>query len=147
MSDYCFVDTNILVYFRDSSELGKQQVAADWLSLIWEKQIGCLSIQVLNEYYVTVTQKLNPGLDPESARLDVKNLMSWNPLTVNKYLMELGWTIQDRYKFSWWDSLIVAAAKKTNCTWLISEDFQHQQKIDNLTFINPFVSQLDQFVK
>jgi len=71
MSDSLFVDTNILVYYRDSSEHEKQPIAENWIRKIWEKKLGRLSYQVLNEYYVTVTKKLNPGLDYKSARLDI----------------------------------------------------------------------------
>jgi predicted nucleic acid-binding protein len=146
MSVNCFVDTNILVYFRDSSEIEKQIIAEKWLEAIWEKQIGRLSYQVLNEYYVTVTQKLVPGMDRESARMDVKNLMAWNPIAIEKSIVENGWVIQEQYHFSWWDALIVSAAQKANCAILLSEDLQHNQIIGNLTIINPFLSDLDQVI-
>lgn len=146
MSDSFFVDTNILVYYRDSSEHEKQQIAENWLTSIWKNKLGRTSYQVLNEYYVTVTEKLNPGLEAQSARLDVKNLMAWDPVVVDKALVENGWIIQDRFGFSWWDSLIVAAAQKANCSILLSEDLQHQQQIENLTIINPFKTDLDSII-
>ena len=139
MSTDCFVDTNILVYFRDASETPKQKMAHRWLTLLWESKRGRLSFQVLNEYYVTVTQKLDPGLDPKEARADVRSLMAWNPLEVDRLVIEGAWTVQDRYKLSWWDSLIISAAQKAGCDFLLTEDLQHKQELDGITVINPFI--------
>ncbi|MDT8379194.1 MAG: PIN domain-containing protein [Desulfotignum sp.] len=138
MKDNCFVDTNILVYFRDASEPEKQKISGEWLKTLWENQTGRISIQILNEYYVTVTQKLKPGMKTSNARLDIKNLMAWHPVAVDLTIIKNSWSIQDTYQFSWWDSLIVAAAIKANCSILLSEDFQHGQEIHDLTIINPF---------
>jgi predicted nucleic acid-binding protein len=62
MSDNIFVDTNILLYARDASEPEKQPIAAQWIDQLWDGQNGRLSVQVLNEYFVNVTRKLEPGL-------------------------------------------------------------------------------------
>lgn len=56
MSANCFVDTNILVYERDSGEPEKQVLAEQWLTQLWQHELGRISAQVMNEYYVTVTQ-------------------------------------------------------------------------------------------
>jgi predicted nucleic acid-binding protein len=71
-----FVDTNVLVYARDASEGAKQVSAQRWLEYLWRSRRGRLSHQVLDEYYVLVTEKLKPGLDREQARADVRNLMA-----------------------------------------------------------------------
>ena len=147
MIDNLFVDTNILVYYRDLTEPEKQLIAENWLTVLWKRGLGKLSYQVLNEYYVTVTTKLDPGLDLESARLDVKNLMAWDPVVIDKSVIENSWLVQDRYKFSWWDSQIVAAAQKASCSILLSEDLQHQQQIEDLTIINPFVTEIGSIIK
>lgn len=60
-----FVDTNVLVYARDISEPEKQRRASEWLAHLWRSREGRLSVQVLQEYYVTLTQKLKPGLPRE----------------------------------------------------------------------------------
>ena len=146
MKDNCFVDTNILVYFRDTSEPEKQKISANWLKTLWENQTGRISIQVLNEYYVTVTRKLKPGMTESLARQDIKNLMAWHPVTVDLSIIENSWLIQDTYQFSWWDSLIVAAALKANCSILLSEDLQHGRHIQDLTIIDPFQSDAGQML-
>jgi predicted nucleic acid-binding protein len=139
MRDNCFVDTNLLVYFRDTSEPDKQKIAGKWLEALWKNRTGRISFQVLNEYYVIVTQKLKPGMTQIDARLDIKNMMTWHPVPVDESVMEISWTIQDQYRFSWWDSLIVAAAVKTDCSVLLTEDLQHGQQIHDLTILNPFL--------
>ena len=94
MSAECFVDTNLLVYARDSSEPEKQPIAIGWLSQLWEQEKGRISTQVLNEYYVTVTQKLEPGLPVKQARSDVRALGIWNPVAMSSRLIEASWDIQ-----------------------------------------------------
>lgn len=138
MSVNFFVDTNLLVYFHDASEPVKQPLAAKWLSYLWENKCGRLSFQVLNEYYVTVTKKLSPGLPNKNARADIRNLMVWQPVTIDQKIIERGWHIQERYQFSWWDSLIISAAQLADCRYLLSEDMQHEQQVDNMTILNPF---------
>jgi len=88
MSVNCFVDTNILVYSRDSSEPEKQIKAKQWLTELWKQESGRISTQVMNEYYVTVTQKLKPGLSKEQARSDLRALAVWQPLEVSTKLIE-----------------------------------------------------------
>lgn len=143
MISTCFVDTNILVYTRDASEPEKQQAAERWLRLLWATRTGRTSAQVLNEYYVVVTEKLQPGLDREQARADVRNLMAWTPVPMDRPVVEGAWTIQDRYALSWWDSLIVSAAQVAGCTWLLTEDLDHGQAMDGLSVVNPFHTEPD----
>lgn len=138
MTDRVFVDTNVLVYFRDSSEPEKQSKAALWLQELWQTRRGRLSAQVLNEYYVTVTQKLNPGLSRQAARRDVLDLLTWRPVALDGDVIESAFGYQDRFALSFWDALIVSAAVKSGSSILISEDMQHEQTIDTLTILNPF---------
>ncbi|MGH7483253.1 MAG: PIN domain-containing protein [Longimicrobiales bacterium] len=133
-----FVDTNVLVYLRDSRDLAKQKSAAEWMARLWESRAGRVSMQVLNEYYVTVTAKLDPGLPIESAREDVVALRAWAPLESPRDLTEAAWATQDRWGFSFWDSLIVAAARAERCTILLTEDLSHGQDLDGLRVLSPF---------
>ncbi|PHS19630.1 MAG: VapC toxin family PIN domain ribonuclease [Kangiella sp.] len=139
MNDKIFVDTNIFVYARDSSEAEKQPKAKIWLEHLWKNESGRLSAQVMNEYFVTVTQKLKPGLTKQQARSDLRALSVWQPLEISFDLIEASWNTQDKYKYSWWDSLIVTSALFLDCTYLLSEDMQHEHQIGNLTIINPFI--------
>ena len=138
MSDKVFVDTNILLYARDAGEPAKQPIAKRWLSSLWRHRRGCLSFQVLQEYYVNVTQKLTPGLPAARARQEVRNLTLWNPVVADLALLESAWALIDRYRFAWWDAQIIAAARRLNCALLLSEDMQHGLDVDGTRIVNPF---------
>jgi predicted nucleic acid-binding protein len=140
MAAKVFVDTTVLVYSRDASEPQKQEQAMSWMAYLWRTRAGRLSFQVLQEFYVTVTEKLDPGLERESARSDVRSLVPWRPISVDTRVMEGAWLIQDRYQISWWDSLIVAAAQVGDCSYLLTEDLEEGLKFDGVQVINPFVS-------
>jgi predicted nucleic acid-binding protein len=135
-----FVDTNVLVYFRDSTEPDKQARAGRWLERLWRERTGRLSFQVLSEFYVVVTAKLSPGLDPEQARADVRALMAWEPVAVGRRALEAAWTVQKGCRLSWWDALIVAAARLQGCRHLLTEDLAAGQDLDGVTVVNPFVA-------
>ncbi|MFN2251993.1 MAG: PIN domain-containing protein [Anaerolineae bacterium] len=139
MTVLVFVDTNVLVYARDASEPDKQPQAAGWLEQLWRQQSGRLSTQVLNEYYITVTSKLRPGMTDAAARRDVRNLMRWRPLPLTGTIVERAWSLQDRHSLSYWDALIVGAAQVAGCEILLSECLQHGQQLDGVTVVNPFV--------
>lgn len=141
MTAKVFVDTNVLVYSRDASEPEKQGAAAAWLAALWERRAGRLSYQVLQEFYVTVTAKLSPGMDRDAARRDVQALLAWKPLPTDGRLLLGAWHVQDRYRFPFWDALIAAAAQAAGCRYLLSEDFQAGLEMGELTVVNPFRTQ------
>ncbi|MGW8301972.1 MAG: PIN domain-containing protein [Desulfobacterales bacterium] len=138
MAAKVFVDTNVLVYSRDASEPPKQAQAMVWMRHLWHTRTGRLSYQVLQEFYITVTEKLAPGLDRESARKDIRSLLPWRPIAVENRVLDGAWHIQDRFGLSWWDALIVSAAQVSGCHYLLTEDLQHDHVIGNLQIINPF---------
>ena len=138
MAAKVFVDTNVLVYSRDASEPQKYKQAIAWMSHLWNMRAGRLSYQVLQEFYITVTEKLDPGLDRESARKDIRSLLPWRPISVDNRVFDGAWHIQDRFGLSWWDALIVSAALVGDCQYLLTEDLQDLQMFGNLQVINPF---------
>ena len=138
MSDKVFVDTNVFVYTRDSANTDKQKAAEDWIRTLWRRACGATSIQVLNEYYVTVTSKLAPGLSTDEAWADVFDLLSWEPRPIDRTLIELAQHIYRRWQLSWWDCLIVAAAQLEACDYLISEDLGDEVTFGETTVLNPF---------
>jgi predicted nucleic acid-binding protein len=138
MNAKVFVDTNVLVYCRDASEPHKQEQAMAWMAHLWSTKTGNLSYQILQEFYITVTAKLQPGLDPENARKDVRSLLVWQPIVVNDRVLENAWLIQDRFQISWWDALVVSAAQLADCRYLLTEDLQENQEFGSLLVTNPF---------
>jgi len=133
-----FVDTNVFVYARDSSETEKHVGAIEWLESLWRTRRGRTSFQVLNEYYVTVTGKLTRSLKTEQARDDVRDLLAWQPLRHDANTVADAWHVQDRFGFSWRDSLVVASARISCAEFLLTEDLQHGQRIGSVHVVSPF---------
>ena len=136
-----FVDTNVLVYLRDAMDGERRSRAAEWMAHLWQSRSGRLSTQVLHEYYVTVTSELDPGMPVEDAREDIVSLRAWSPLPLTPELTEWAWEMQDRWGFPFWDSLIVAAAKAQGCELLLTEDLTHDQDLDGLRVVSPFMEE------
>jgi predicted nucleic acid-binding protein len=132
-----FVDTNVLIYALDEADLRKQETARAWRAQLWKSGRGRISYQVLQEFYVKVTQKW-PSARAQ-ARAEVRDLLAWQPVAVDAALLELGWRIQDRYRLSFWDALIVAAARSSLCRYLLTEDLQPGQELDGVVVVNPFL--------
>lgn len=144
MSEPVFVDTNILVYARDSGQGRKQESAAEALRLLWQERAGRTSMQVLGEYYVTLTRKFKPGVDADNAWDDVQALMSWEPQPIDRELLTRARETERRYRTSWWDAMIVAAAQMQSCAILLSEDFPDGMVFfDQITVRNPFSAKVE----
>jgi len=137
-----FVDTNVLIYAVDQLDRKKNEAARDWREQLWKSNLGRTSIQVLQEFYANVVRKW-PAVE-DDARSEIRDLLKWNPVVIDGTVIERGWKIQDRYQLSFWDSLIVAAAKQAACGYLLTEDLQSGQEIDGLIVVNPFLTTLDQ---
>jgi predicted nucleic acid-binding protein len=138
MTALVFVDTNVLLYALDRADLKKQHAAREWRAELWRSRRGRISFQVLQEFYAKVTQKWPAGR--EQARAEVRDLLSWQPVTVDAAILERGWKIQDRYHLSFWDALIVGAARSAGCRYLLTEDLQTNQDLDGVLVVNPFLS-------
>jgi predicted nucleic acid-binding protein len=143
MNATVFVDTNVLVYARDAGEPLKQPLAAEWLRELWMEQRGRTSIQVLSEYYATVTRKLRPGLSSDDAWEDVAALLAWEPQEIDRTVLARAHEIERRHSLSWWDAMILAAAQLQNCAVLLSEDLQHGWTCGTVTVRNPFAAGIE----
>jgi predicted nucleic acid-binding protein len=132
-----FVDSNVFLYALDEADPRKQQAARNWRAELWKSRRGRLSFQVLGEFYVNAVRLL-PKARGE-ARAEVRDLLAWNPVFTDAALLEQAWKIQDRYQLSYWDALIVAAAKASSCVYLLTEDLQAGQTLDGIVVVNPFL--------
>lgn len=139
MTANIFVDTNILVYAKDSTDPEKQAIAENVLKDLWVKRIGKISIQVCNEYYVTVTRKLKPGMSEMEAWEDIKALSAWKPIAIDLKTIHQAKSVQERYGLSWWDSVIIASAHYSECSAILSEDLKHKQSYFGIEIVNPFL--------
>jgi predicted nucleic acid-binding protein len=136
MSALVFVDSNVFVYWVDGDDAEKQRLAALWIEELWKNRSGRVSFQVLQEFFFAGTRR-KPEKS-EAIRAEVRNLLVWRPISIDGALLERAWKIQDRYRLSFWDALIVAAAKAAACRWLLTEDLQASQDFDGGTVVNPF---------
>jgi predicted nucleic acid-binding protein len=132
-----FVDSNVFLYAVDDADPVKQLAARTWRAELWKSRRGRVSFQVLGEFYVNAVRLLPKAR--EEARAEVRDLLTWNPVVIDAVVLELGWKIQDRYHLSYWDALIVAAAKVSSCRYLLTEDLQTGQKLDGIEVVNPFL--------
>lgn len=134
-----FVDTNVLVYADDGRDPDKRRRARAWLNRLWSERRGRLSTQVLNEYYAVATRKLGDSVSRGDVRAEIRRYQHWSPWVIDHQTVETAWAMEARFALSWWDGLVVAAALHQGCELLLSEDLQHDQRIDSLRVINPFL--------
>jgi predicted nucleic acid-binding protein len=138
MIEPVFVDTNVFLYALDRADLKKQQAARAWRAELWKYRLGRISFQVLQEFYIKAIRKWPEARD--EARAEVKDLLAWQPVTVDAALLDRGWKVQDRFQLSFWDALIVAAAKTNGCRYLLTEDLQTNQELEGIKVISPFLT-------
>jgi predicted nucleic acid-binding protein len=86
---------------------------------------------------------LKPGLPNDEARRCVQTLAAWPVIPIDEALISDAWTVQDRFGFTFWDGLVVAAARASGCRSLLTEDLQHGQDLDGLLVVNPFLQSPD----
>ena len=135
-----FVDTNILVYAHDSSAGLKHLRARDLLRGLWQRGGGCLSIQVLQEFYVTVTQKVPKPLAPQAAAQVIADLSVWQVHRPGVQDVLDAISLQARYDISFWDAMIVNSALELDCERLWSEDLNPGQRYETVRVLNPLQS-------
>jgi predicted nucleic acid-binding protein len=137
MKDKFFIDTNIVVY-AFSLELEKKLIAKQLIKDAHKKD-GCLSFQVIQEFLNTSTKKFKIPLKKEDAQRYLHEILfPICEIFPSEKLYSNALDIHEKFKFSFYDSLIIAAALQANCKILYSEDLQHNQKIYDLTIVNPF---------
>jgi predicted nucleic acid-binding protein len=133
-----FVDANILVYAEDLDAGPKHVVARDLITDLWRSGEGVLSIQVLQEFYVTTTRKMSRPLSREDALGIVEQYLLWRVVENNKRLLLAGIRLAASIKISLWDALVLEAALAEGCNRIYTEDLNHGQKVGDLLIVNPF---------
>ncbi len=139
MSVLIFVDTNVHLYTKDARNVSKQVRANEWLTWCWTQRAGRISTQVLNEFYNNAITRFRALVTAEKAREQVRMLRLWQPPHIDTYTVDGAWAMQDRFKLSYWDALIMSSAQQQGCRYLLSADMQHLQQYDSVQVINPFV--------
>lgn len=135
MTDRVFLDTNLLIYYYSEDEGEKGLMVRN---LILSKEV-VISTQIINEFSYIMLRKFKKKPDLIRAIIEEwRNIFEIEDLTPGLSIEAL--SLHKKYKFSFWDSLVIAAAIKSNCTTLFTEDLQHEQVINNqLKVCNPFI--------
>ncbi len=133
-----FVDTNILVYAHDRSEVRKQPIARALLEELWATRTGALSTQILQEFYVVATRKFDPPMSRRAAREVVALYGSWPLVQVDLPLILAASQLEERHHLSFWDTLVIEAARRAGATRLMTEDLQGGRSIGGVRIEDPF---------
>ena len=131
-----FFDTNILVYADDKAAPAKQRRSIDLIAEHRRARSGVVSLQILQEYFVTVTRKLH--VESSIARRKVELLAEFYVAVPDVSDILAAIDLHRLHNLSFWDALVIRSAKQSGCTVLFSEDMQHTRDIDGLQIVNPF---------
>ena len=135
-----FVDTNVVAYAYDTLSEPRRKVALPVVRDLWLSGRGCVSIQVLQELFVTLTRKLARPLESGSARDVVEALSHWTVHAPTSADVDAAIRIHERYRISIWDAMIVRSAAALGCDTILSEDLNAGQRYDGVLVVDPFVS-------
>ena len=138
MSDKLFLDTNILVYAYDSSEPEKQAKAQTLLTQGIERENTVISAQVLGEFFVVVTRRIQKPLSAKQAEQGIDLLSILSVVEIDLKLVRRAVFIHTESQISYWDSLIISAAERAGCTKILSEDLNAGQAYHDVRVENPF---------
>jgi len=136
MTGPCFVDANVLVHVRDPRDPAKQARATAWHEHLWRERRGRTSMQVLSEFYVNI--KRLRGTASRDLWSSVTRYFAWAPHPIDEPLVRRAREIEERWRLSWWDSMVVAAAQLQDCMLLLTEDLQDGAVFGTVTVRSPF---------
>jgi predicted nucleic acid-binding protein len=133
-----FVDASVLVYAFDSSAAKKQQTAQHLLERLWESGTGCVSIQVLQEFFVTITKKVPKPLPVQDAKARIREFAAWSVFAPKADDIVEAIDLHTEAKIGFWDAMVVLAAAECDCDVLWTEDLHDGQLLRGVRIQNPF---------
>ena len=138
-----FVDTNVLVHAYDRDAGAKHDVARALVEELWRSGTGALSVQVLQEFYVTVTRKMPSPLDGPAARALVEVYGAWPVHRPGAEDVAAASILEQRHRLSFWDAMIVRSATELGAALLWSEDLSAGGQYGDLVVRDPFAAGQD----
>lgn len=132
-----FVDTSVLILSEDGADPLRRLQAMRWLRALWQQRLGRTSSQVLNDFYLTVTTRIEPAMPNGDARAEVRRYQRWAPWSTDHATVESAWSLESRFSLPYADALIVAAAKAQGCETLLSLALPHGQLYDSVLIVDP----------
>lgn len=130
-----FVDTNVLVYAAARDDEARRRRALDLI----DSERFAVSAQVLQEFYVSVTRKLEVPLAPEQALEWIEQLEAFPCVSIDAALVKIAVETSVRYRIAYWDAAIIAAAQAAGAKVVFTEDLNHGQHYGEVQVRNPFV--------
>lgn len=140
MSGRCFVDTNILVYAHDRTAGTKHNQARELTQTLWSSGLAVISTQVLQELYSSLRRKSESPIPLNESELILRDYLEWNVVVNTPQSVLDAIALENRYRISFWDGLILQAALRAKATILYTEDLPHGQSYESLRVVNPFLS-------
>jgi predicted nucleic acid-binding protein len=138
MADKYFVDTNILIYAHDRSAGTKHDRARKLIEHLWNTGEGVLSMQVLQELCINLRRKTGRKILSDEIRRIIQDYLSWEIVIDSPESTLHALEIEERYKTSFWDALLLQAAESSGATVLYSEDLAVGQEYGGIQVVNPF---------
>jgi predicted nucleic acid-binding protein len=134
-----FIDSNVFVYLFDETDEHKRGTAERIVESALQAHDASISYQVVQETLNVMTRRLPVPMTPEAAKSFMEEVLAplWR-VSPSPALYRRGLDVQARYRYGFYDSLIIAAALDAGCTRLYSEDLQDGQRIESLTIEDPF---------
>ncbi len=132
-----FLDTNVLIYAEDGSSPAKQRKALDLIEEHRRQRTGVVSLQILQEYFVTATGKLKVDAGIARNKVGIYAKFAVAEPTIEDILAAIDF--HRLHRISYWDALVLHCARKAGCRVLLSEDMQHGQEFDGVRIVNPFL--------
>ena len=133
-----FVDANILVYALDASAGHKHAAARQLVERLWNQATGCLSVQVLQEFFVTITRKAPQPLSSEEGAARVREFAMWRVFSPAAADVLAAIALHQKAQLNFWDAMVVHAAAESGCSILWTEDLSDGQRLCGVLVLNPF---------
>jgi predicted nucleic acid-binding protein len=132
-----FADTNVLLYSHDRKNTEKAGQAQFWLKELAKRERVTINLQVLNEF-TDVLLRRKWFETPEQVFSISAGFEELGNSPLTPWEVDEARRLHLRYRYSWWDCLLLASAIQLGCTHFLSEDLQDGQRIDTLTIVDPF---------
>lgn len=145
MTTKFFVDTNVLIYALDKKPIQKAKIAVQWLDELARRGAIRINLQVINEFCHVALRKFE-GRSDSDIKAMASTLSQWGQEPITAETIEAAWVIRQNFRYSWFDSLLLASAHQLKCSFFLSEDLQNGHDVVGLTILNPFIAQPSDFL-
>ncbi len=137
MTDWVFIDTNVLVYARDDRNAEKRHRARAWLATITDLGCARTNLQILNELIRWIL-KNESHRTLADIRKEIAALRIWGDNSLDGEELDLAWAVRENLGYQWFDCLLIAAAHNQGCRYFLTEDMAHGASFQGVTLIDPF---------